>query len=87
MPYFFKHINTKKMRSRYDKYKEIIYNIDKFREIHRINNIISAVRICDDETIKIAICKTDSGARYLMECILCQKEVDYKELIYRERSI
>ena len=84
MANYFRKINTKQSLTDADS-EDIIYNLDKFHTIYRNKNQIFAIGD-DNKQIVIAVCRTSAGARYIMECIEKEAEINFKHLNIRERE-
>ena len=84
MAYFFQYIDTRPTSKKYEN-SEIIYNLDEFHTIRRNKNIISGYRQGKDASISLAICKSQAGAKYIMQCIMDRVGVDLFELSHQER--
>lgn len=83
MAYFFRQINTTATSKKSEKY-DIIYNLDEFHTIRRMDNKIYGFRGSEGSKI-LAVCKSSAGAEYIMQCIMRKSEVDLYELSHRER--
>ena len=85
MAYFFPRIDTYSSSPKSEK-RQAIFNLDEFHTITRQGNRITAFSTAGKSVI-IAICKSDVGAEYLMDCILHGEQVDRDKLNLLERGL
>ncbi len=86
MSYFFRYIDTFvpfEKKTEKSLRKDVIYNLDEFHTINRVGNRITASR-SNNTSVIIAICKTEVGAAYIMDCIYDKIPVNLHDLNKKE---
>lgn len=84
MAYYFRKINMLKTSEKSER-QDYLFNLDKFHTIFRDDNEIIAEGDVNSRVV-IAVCQTSSGAKYVLDCIEREKDINYHHLNLRERE-